>query len=83
MVQSKVFERVGRGVHKIVVATNVAETSITIDDVTTVIDSGRVKEMRCVCRPSHSLLLYQLLYHGTHCLLVWIILFSLHVCAWA
>ena len=26
-------------------ATNVAETSITIDDVTTVIDAGRVKEM--------------------------------------
>jgi ATP-dependent RNA helicase DHX57 len=30
---------------KVVVATNVAETSITIDDVTCVIDAGRVKEM--------------------------------------
>lgn len=31
---------------QIVVATNIAETSITIDDISSVIDSGRVKEMR-------------------------------------
>jgi hypothetical protein len=36
----------GTGAIKVVVATNVAETSITIDDVTCVIDCGRVKEMR-------------------------------------
>ena len=33
-------------VRKIVVATNVAETSVTIPDITCVIDSGRVKERR-------------------------------------
>ncbi|CAO1616358.1 unnamed protein product [Jaminaea pallidilutea] len=42
--QQRVFKPTPRGVRKIVVATNVAEASITIDGVTAVIDSGRVKE---------------------------------------
>lgn len=44
--QNSIFTPVRKGVRKIVVATNVAETSITIDGVVYVIDSGRVKETR-------------------------------------
>ena len=42
--QRKVFTSPPPGKRKVVVATNVAETSITIDDIVAVIDSGRVKE---------------------------------------
>lgn len=37
---------IGFGVLKVVVAATVAETSLTIDDVTVVVDTGRHKEMR-------------------------------------
>lgn len=42
--QRRVFVRPPPGVRKIVLATNIAETAITIDDVTAIINSGRLKE---------------------------------------
>jgi len=42
--QRRVFPHAPYGKRKVVVATNVAETSITIDDIVAVIDTGRVKE---------------------------------------
>ncbi len=42
--QRRVFAPAPAGRRKVVVATNVAETSITIDDIVAVVDSGRVKQ---------------------------------------
>ncbi|KAJ1455787.1 P-loop containing nucleoside triphosphate hydrolase protein [Pelagophyceae sp. CCMP2097] len=44
--QRKCFLNAPKGITKVVVATNVAETSVTIPDVGFVVDSGRVKEER-------------------------------------
>lgn len=42
--QRLIFDKPGNGMRKIVLATNMAETSITIDDVVFVVDCGKAKE---------------------------------------
>ncbi|UJR09789.1 hypothetical protein I4U23_014016 [Adineta vaga] len=43
--QDRVFDMSPEGVRKCVIATNIAETSVTIDGMRFIIDSGKVKEM--------------------------------------
>lgn len=44
LLQRLIFDRPQDGVRKIVLATNMAETSITINDVVFVVDCGKAKE---------------------------------------
>ena len=48
LVGTDLTECLPRGVRKVVLATNVAETSITIDDCGFVIDTGRAREVEFV-----------------------------------
>ncbi|WVQ72381.1 hypothetical protein IAR50_001933 [Cryptococcus sp. DSM 104548] len=44
--QGAVFQKPPKGVRKIVISTNIAETGVTIPDITCVIDTGKQREMR-------------------------------------
>ncbi|KAL9551091.1 hypothetical protein MBANPS3_004422 [Mucor bainieri] len=43
--QEKVFDSPAEGIRKCIISSNIAETSITIDGIRFIIDSGKVKEM--------------------------------------
>lgn len=43
-VQARVFQKVPEGTRRCIVATNIAETSLTIDGIAYVVDSGVCKE---------------------------------------
>ena len=59
--QRRVFERPPGDTRKVVLATNIAETSLTIEDVVYVVDSGKLKVWRvflALCCPcNHALLM--------------------------
>ena len=46
--QARIFDPALDGRRKVILSTNIAETSVTIDDVVYVIDSGRIKVMKYV-----------------------------------
>ncbi|GLD91542.1 hypothetical protein PINS_up000075 [Pythium insidiosum] len=55
--QMKVFEPAPRGVRKVILATNIAETSITINGIRYVVDTGLVKQRSFVAKSGMEMLL--------------------------
>ncbi len=47
--QSKIFEKAPEGMRKVVVSTNIAETSLTVDGIIYVVDTGYCKLKVCCC----------------------------------
>lgn len=47
--QSKIFEKAPDGMRKVVVSTNIAETSLTVDGIIYVVDTGYCKLKVCCC----------------------------------
>lgn len=45
--QSKIFEKAPEGMRKVVVSTNIAETSLTVDGIIYVVDTGYCKLKVC------------------------------------
>ena len=44
--QRQIFRPAPRGLRKVILSTNIAETSITVSDVVFVVDSGKLKEVK-------------------------------------
>ena len=49
--QAKIFDPAPEGTRKCIVSTNIAETSLTVDGILYVIDSGYCKMKACPCQP--------------------------------
>ncbi|KAK6159647.1 hypothetical protein DH2020_003028 [Rehmannia glutinosa] len=72
--QKKVFQKPPDNIRKVIVATNIAETSITIDDVVYVVDCGKHKENRYNPHKHASLIAVLLLLMNSS--VTWILLYA-------